>query len=51
VRSDVEADRCAAELLAAVRPGDTLLLHDTHPWIGRILDRLLPGLADRRGGG
>lgn len=47
VRSDADADQCAAELLAAVRPGDVILLHDYHPWIGGILDVLLPGLAAR----
>ena len=46
VRSDADADQCADELLAAVRPGDTLLLHDSHPWIGRLLDRLLPHLCE-----
>jgi peptidoglycan/xylan/chitin deacetylase (PgdA/CDA1 family) len=47
VRSDADAERCAAELLAAVRPGDVILLHDYHPWIGPLLDVLLPGLAVR----
>ena len=47
VRSDADAEQCAAELLAAVRPGDVILLHDYHPWIGTILDVLLPGLAAR----
>ena len=47
VRSDADADRCADEMLAAVRLGDTLLLHDYHPWIGRILDVLLPELSGR----
>lgn len=47
VRSDSDADDCAAELLAAVRPGDTILLHDYHPWIGRILRQVLPTLASR----
>lgn len=47
VRSAADADRCAAELLAAVRPGDVILLHDYHPWIGLILDVLLPELAER----
>lgn len=43
-----DADTCAAEVLAAVQPGDTLLLHDTNPYLGRILDRVLPEL-DARG--
>jgi peptidoglycan/xylan/chitin deacetylase (PgdA/CDA1 family) len=47
VRSDSDADECADELLAAVRPGDTILLHDYHPWIGRILRRVLPALESR----
>lgn len=41
VRSDADAAECAAELLAAVKPGDVILLHDYHPWIGRILRRVL----------
>ena len=47
VRSDADADTCAEELLAAVRPGDVLLLHDYHPWIERILRRVLPVLGER----
>ena len=46
VRSETDADECADELLAAVRPGDVILLHDYHPWIGRILQRVLPMLAN-----
>jgi len=45
VRSDADADTCAEELLAAVRPGDVVLLHDYHPWIERILRRVLPVLV------
>jgi peptidoglycan/xylan/chitin deacetylase (PgdA/CDA1 family) len=45
VRGDADADRCGEELLTAVRPGDVVLLHDYHPWIGRILDVLLPAVA------
>jgi peptidoglycan/xylan/chitin deacetylase (PgdA/CDA1 family) len=41
VRSAADADRCGAELVRAVRPGDVVLLHDYHPWISRILDILL----------
>lgn len=44
VRSEADADTCAEELLAAVRPGDVVLLHDYHPWIERILRRVLPVL-------
>jgi peptidoglycan/xylan/chitin deacetylase (PgdA/CDA1 family) len=47
VRSADNAGQCAAELLAAVRPGDVILLHDYHPWIVPILDVLLPELAAR----
>jgi len=47
VRSDADADTCAEELLAAVRPGDVVLLHDYHPWIERILRRVLPHLGER----
>jgi peptidoglycan/xylan/chitin deacetylase (PgdA/CDA1 family) len=45
VRSESDADTCADELLAAVRPGDVILLHDDHPWVERILRRVLPHLA------
>jgi peptidoglycan/xylan/chitin deacetylase (PgdA/CDA1 family) len=41
-RSRADADRCARELLAHLRPGDTVLLHDCHPWIVPILDIILP---------
>ena len=47
VRSESDADECAGELLAAVRPGDVILLHDYHPWIRRILSTLLPELRSR----
>jgi peptidoglycan/xylan/chitin deacetylase (PgdA/CDA1 family) len=43
-RSAEDAAVCAAEVLELVRPGDTILFHDTHPWIGPILDIVLPGL-------
>jgi peptidoglycan/xylan/chitin deacetylase (PgdA/CDA1 family) len=46
VRSAADADECAAELLAAVRPGDVILLHDYHPWIERILRAVLPELVN-----
>ncbi len=45
VRSAADADECADELLAAVRPGDVILLHDYHPWIERMLRRVLPFLV------
>lgn len=48
VRGVDDADRCAHELLQAVLPGDVILLHDYHPWIGQILERIVSGLADRR---
>lgn len=44
-RSESDAAACAAEVLAAVRPGDVILFHDDHPWIGPILDAVLPALA------
>jgi hypothetical protein len=45
--SETEALICARTVLGAVRPGDIVLLHDDRPWIGAILDVLLPGLAAR----
>jgi peptidoglycan/xylan/chitin deacetylase (PgdA/CDA1 family) len=45
--SEAEALSCARTVLGAVRPGDIVLLHDDRPWIGAILDVLLPGLAAR----
>jgi peptidoglycan/xylan/chitin deacetylase (PgdA/CDA1 family) len=47
VRGPDDADRCGAELLRLVQPGDVILLHDYHPWIGRILNSVLPELATR----
>ncbi|OWK40778.1 Peptidoglycan N-acetylglucosamine deacetylase [Fimbriiglobus ruber] len=41
-RSAEDADRCARETLDRIRPGDILLFHDDHPYIGRILDVVLP---------
>jgi peptidoglycan/xylan/chitin deacetylase (PgdA/CDA1 family) len=46
VRSEADADACADELLAAFRPGDVILLHDYHPWIGRILRAVLPHIGE-----
>lgn len=46
-RSDADADRCAGELLDQIQLGDVILLHDNHRYIGRILDTILPSLADR----
>ena len=46
-RGEADADRCAAAVLAAVRPGDVLLFHDDHRQAGRVLDAVLPGLAGR----
>ena len=37
----------AARLLHEVAPGDILLLHDNHPRVPEVLDRLLPELAKR----
>jgi peptidoglycan/xylan/chitin deacetylase (PgdA/CDA1 family) len=38
---------CARRLLAAVRPGDVILLHDDRPTVLPLLDVLLPGLRER----
>ena len=46
-RSAADAERCAKQLLERVQPGDTVLFHDDHRWIGPILDLVLPGLAER----
>jgi peptidoglycan/xylan/chitin deacetylase (PgdA/CDA1 family) len=46
-RTAEEAARCAAEVLTQARAGDTILFHDTHRWIGPILDTVIPGLAAR----
>ena len=46
-RTAEDAAGCAAEVLAQARGGDTILFHDTHHWIGSILDAVLPGLAAR----
>lgn len=46
-RTVEEAEQCAAETLSSVQSRDVVLLHDNHKWIGPILDRLLPGLAER----
>jgi peptidoglycan/xylan/chitin deacetylase (PgdA/CDA1 family) len=46
-RSEADAATCAAEVLELVRPGDVVLFHDDHRWIGRILDIVLPSLATR----
>jgi peptidoglycan-N-acetylglucosamine deacetylase len=44
-RSEADALQCAKEVLELVRPGDIVLLHDHHRWIGSILDVLLPAIA------
>jgi peptidoglycan/xylan/chitin deacetylase (PgdA/CDA1 family) len=46
-RSEADATACAAQVLELARPGDIVLFHDDHRWIGPILDLVLPGLADR----
>jgi peptidoglycan/xylan/chitin deacetylase (PgdA/CDA1 family) len=46
-RSAADAATCAKEVLERVRPGDVVLFHDAHPWIGPILDVVLPGLETR----
>jgi peptidoglycan/xylan/chitin deacetylase (PgdA/CDA1 family) len=47
-RSESDAMTCAAEVLELIRPGDIVLFHDDHRWIGPILDVVLPGLADQK---
>lgn len=42
-----DALACAAAVVRAARPGDVVLFHDGHPWIGTILDAALPGLRMR----
>jgi len=44
-RTAADAAACAAAVLERVRPGDVILFHDDHRWIGPILDVVLPGLA------
>lgn len=46
-RTAADAKVCAKEVLELVRPGDIVLLHDDHRWIGPILDVMLPALAVR----
>jgi peptidoglycan/xylan/chitin deacetylase (PgdA/CDA1 family) len=46
-RSEADAMQCAKEVLELVRPGDIVLFHDDHRWIGPILDVVLPALAAR----
>lgn len=46
-RSEADATTCAGEVLKLVRPGDVVLFHDDHRWIGPILDVVLPELADQ----
>lgn len=46
-RSGADAAQCAREVLELVRPGDIVLFHDDHCWIGPILDAVLPVLAAR----
>jgi peptidoglycan/xylan/chitin deacetylase (PgdA/CDA1 family) len=45
--SDAEAVAGADALAAGAQPRDIILLHDSHPFILPLLDRLLPALADR----
>ena len=47
VRGNQDAEQCCDEVLDTVHPGDVILFHDYHPWIGRIVQRLLPGLSER----
>jgi peptidoglycan/xylan/chitin deacetylase (PgdA/CDA1 family) len=47
-RTAADAVRCAKEVLELVRPGDIILFHDDHRWIGPILDVVLPALTPFR---
>jgi peptidoglycan/xylan/chitin deacetylase (PgdA/CDA1 family) len=46
-RCEADAVACAHQILELVRPGDIVLLHDDRPWVGTILDVLLPELLAR----
>jgi peptidoglycan/xylan/chitin deacetylase (PgdA/CDA1 family) len=46
-RSAADAAQCATEVLEQVRPGDIILFHDDHRWIGPILDVVLPEIKER----
>jgi len=46
-KNAADAATCAAEVLELVRPGDVVLFHDDHRWIGTILDIVLPALANQ----
>lgn len=42
------ADRLAESLLAKPSRNDIVLMHDDHPYIGQILEHVLPRLAEQR---
>ncbi len=44
-RSLDDARTCAAEVIRLLRDGDTVLFHDSHPWIEPILDAVLPVIS------
>jgi peptidoglycan/xylan/chitin deacetylase (PgdA/CDA1 family) len=46
-RTPAEAAACGAATAAAARPGDIVLLHDSHALVLPLLDALLPGLRKR----
>lgn len=46
-RNEADAATCAREVLTLTHPGDVILFHDDHRWIGPILDAVLPELAER----
>ena len=46
-RTAADAIAAARRLVAAVRPGDVILLHDDRPTVLPLLDELLPALRDR----
>lgn len=47
-RSAADAAECARQVVRRVRPGDVILFHDDHRWVGPVLDVVLPALAGRR---
>jgi peptidoglycan/xylan/chitin deacetylase (PgdA/CDA1 family) len=40
------ADRLSEELIAKPARNDIVLMHDDHPYVGQILERILPQLAE-----
>jgi peptidoglycan/xylan/chitin deacetylase (PgdA/CDA1 family) len=50
-RNAADASACARQVVGAMKAGDIVLFHDTHEWIGSILDVVLPRLRDAMGSG